>query len=156
MFWISLQEAERHFEVTRASLVRAVRAGKLQTRRILVENDLVVAVSSAELERDYSPRRALAAADEKPEVPLADVALRVELEAERIQRARLEGELAASDKIERSLQRYADRLEVELAEARKQAMTLARALGRAERLAGEQAARLEAPRRKSSWWAFWR
>jgi hypothetical protein len=46
--------------------------------------------------------------------------------------ARLEGELAASERIERSAQRYADKLEEKLAEARRREASLARALGYAE------------------------
>jgi hypothetical protein len=49
-----------------------------------------------------------------------------------LDRARLEGELAASERIERSAQRYADKLEEKLAEARQREASLARALGYAE------------------------
>ena len=155
VYWISLAEAERRFEATHEQLVTAVRGGRLHTRRILVDSDLVVAASSRELDEVFGRRVAKREQAPRTEVALADVALRVELEAERVQRARLEGELATANKIERSLQRYADRLEVELDQARKQAMTLARALGRAEQLAaGAQKQLAAAPR--SAWWKFWR
>jgi transcription initiation factor TFIIIB Brf1 subunit/transcription initiation factor TFIIB len=43
--------------------------------------------------------------------------------------ARLRGELAASERIERSAQRYADRLEEKLEAARRREASLARAVG---------------------------
>jgi transcription initiation factor TFIIIB Brf1 subunit/transcription initiation factor TFIIB len=43
--------------------------------------------------------------------------------------ARLQGELAASERIERGAQRYADRLEEKLADARRREASLARAVG---------------------------
>jgi hypothetical protein len=43
--------------------------------------------------------------------------------------ARAQGELAASEKIERSAQRYADRLEEKLEAARRREASLARAVG---------------------------
>jgi hypothetical protein len=56
--------------------------------------------------------------------------------------ARLEGELAASERIERAAQRYADKLEERLAEARKREASLARALGYVEAQRDLLAARL--------------
>ena len=49
-----------------------------------------------------------------------------------LERARLTGELSASERIERSAQRYADKLEEKLNEGRKREASLARALGYAE------------------------
>lgn len=49
-----------------------------------------------------------------------------------LDRARLQGELSASERIERSAQRYADKLEEKLTEARQREASLARALGYAE------------------------
>ena len=46
--------------------------------------------------------------------------------------ARLTGELAASERIERSAQRYADRMEEKLEAARRREASLARALGYVE------------------------
>jgi predicted RNase H-like nuclease (RuvC/YqgF family) len=46
--------------------------------------------------------------------------------------ARLQGELSASERIERASERYTDKLEEKLAEARKREASLARALGYAE------------------------
>src|SRR5262245_1324472 len=56
--------------------------------------------------------------------------------------ARLQGELAASERIERAAQRYADKLEEKLTEARKREASLARALGYAEAQRDQLAARL--------------
>jgi len=56
--------------------------------------------------------------------------------------ARLQGELAASERIERASQRYADKMEEKLAEARKREASLARALGYAEAQRDQLAARL--------------
>ena len=59
-----------------------------------------------------------------------------------LDRARLSGELSASERIERSAQRYADKLEERLAEARKREASLARALGYVEAQRDQLAARL--------------
>jgi hypothetical protein len=56
--------------------------------------------------------------------------------------ARLTGELAASERIERAAQRYADKLEEKLAEARKREASLARALGYVEAQRDQLLARL--------------
>jgi hypothetical protein len=56
---------------------------------------------------------------------------------------RLRGELAFSERIERGAQRYADRMEEKLEEARKRESTLARALGYAEAQRDELARRLK-------------
>jgi hypothetical protein len=61
-----------------------------------------------------------------------------------LERARLAGELSASERIERAAQRYADRLEERLAEARKREAALARALGYVEAQRDQLAARLGA------------
>jgi len=56
--------------------------------------------------------------------------------------ARLHGELSASERIERAAQRYADKLEEKLNEARKREASLARALGYVEAQRDQLAARL--------------
>lgn len=61
-----------------------------------------------------------------------------------LEKARLSGELAASERIERAGQRYADKLEEKLAEARKREASLARALGYAEAQRDQLQARLGA------------
>jgi len=60
-----------------------------------------------------------------------------------LDRARLEGELSASERIERAAQRYADKLEARLADARKREASLARALGYVEAQRDQLLARLE-------------
>src|SRR5438093_479171 len=56
--------------------------------------------------------------------------------------ARLQGELSAVERIERASQRYADKLEEKLADARKREASLARALGYVEAQRDQLAARL--------------
>ena len=60
------------------------------------------------------------------------LAQRERVHALELEAARLKGELAASERIERSAQRYADKLEEKLTEARKREASLARALGYVE------------------------
>lgn len=67
---------------------------------------------------------------------------RAQLRALELGQARLQGELAASERIERAAQRYADKLEEKLSEARKREASLARALGYAEAQRDLLAARL--------------
>lgn len=158
VYWIPLAEAERRFDVTRGQLIARIRDGRFEARRTLCAEDLVVAVSSRELASEFSlrPKGALPVAQHEDEAQALE-GVRVELQSERVARARLEGELASSDKVERSMQRYADRLEQELEESRKQAMTLARALGRAERIAARSTQELEAPGQSNrrAWWKLW-
>jgi chromosome condensin MukBEF ATPase and DNA-binding subunit MukB len=59
-----------------------------------------------------------------------------------LSQARLQGELSASERIERAAQRYADKLEGKLNEARKREASLARALGYVEAQRDQLAARL--------------
>lgn len=70
------------------------------------------------------------------------IAQRSEMRALELERARLQGELAASERIERAGQRYADKLEEKLAEARRREASLARALGYVEAQRDRLAARL--------------
>jgi chromosome condensin MukBEF ATPase and DNA-binding subunit MukB len=67
---------------------------------------------------------------------------REKLRALELGQARLEGELAASERNERAAQRYADKLEEKLAEARRREASLARALGYVEAERDRLAARL--------------
>lgn len=128
---LTLVEAAWASGLARGELQRLIRARELSVRRVVREGRVVSVVSLKELERVH--RAHASAEDERRE---ASDRLRERL-------ARMEGELAASAKVERALQRYADRLEEKsngrilqleagLAEARKREMTLARALGRAE------------------------
>lgn len=67
---------------------------------------------------------------------------RSEMRALELERERLRGELAASERIERASQRYADKLEEKLSEARRREASLARALGYVEAQRDRLAARL--------------
>ena len=67
---------------------------------------------------------------------------RAQLRSLELDQARLAGELSASERIERAAQRYADKLEEKLAEARKREASLARALGYVEAQRDQLAARL--------------
>ena len=60
------------------------------------------------------------------------IAQRERLRALELEAAQLRGELSASERIERAAQRYADRLEEKLTDARQREASLARALGYAE------------------------
>ena len=77
------------------------------------------------------------------------LAQRERVHALELEAARLEGELAASERIERSAQRYADKLEEKLATAQKREATLARALGYAEAQRDDLAKRLGAAPRQT-------
>jgi chromosome segregation ATPase len=128
---LTLVEAAWAAGLSRGALQERIRSGELRVRRVMREGRVVSVVRLKELEAVHRrcAREAESARDER-------AALR-----ERV--ARLEGELESSTRVERSLQRYADRLEERsearvrrlesgLAEARRREMTLARALGRAE------------------------
>lgn len=70
------------------------------------------------------------------------IAQREQVRSLELDRARLQGELSASERVERAGQRYADKLEEKLAEARKREASLARALGYVEAQRDQLAARL--------------
>jgi chromosome condensin MukBEF ATPase and DNA-binding subunit MukB len=70
------------------------------------------------------------------------IAQRARVHELELAQARLQGELAASERIERASQRYADRMEEKLAEARRREASLARALGYVEAQRDQLAARL--------------
>ncbi len=67
---------------------------------------------------------------------------RARVRALELDQARLGGELAASERIERAAQRYADKLEARLAEGRQREASLARALGYVEAQRDQLLARL--------------
>lgn len=67
---------------------------------------------------------------------------RARVRALELDQARLGGELAASERIERAAQRYADKLEAKLAEGRQREASLARALGYVEAQRDQLLARL--------------
>lgn len=70
------------------------------------------------------------------------IAQRARVHELELAQARLQGELSASERIERAGQRYADKLEEKLNEARKREASLARALGYVEAQRDQLAAQL--------------
>jgi hypothetical protein len=132
---LPLAEAAWAAGLSRSALTEAVQQGRIPVRRLVVAGRAVAAVALRDLEgmsRDREAQHAARSAEH-------------ELEAARLREtvARMEGELETSARVERSVQRYADRLEqrmakdvgrleAELAEAHKRELTLARALGAAE------------------------
>ena len=71
------------------------------------------------------------------------------LRKKELELARLEGELSTSERVERAAQRYADRLEEKLEDARKREASLARAIGYLEAQRDRYAERLgETPDRR--------
>lgn len=142
VYWLPLQSALAHFDVTQRDLVQAVKKGKLTSRRIICGDDLAVALCSRELLESY-PRRP------EPISPFGSdsagaLVSRETLRDQAAELVRVQASLDAAERVERALQRYADRLEAELQRARQESLALARALGRAEQLAASSAA---APRR---------
>lgn len=142
VYWLPLQSAIAHFNVAQRDLVLAVKKGELRSRRIICGDDLAVGLCSSELLERY-PRRP------EPLVPARTgqtnaMVSRETLADQAAELARVTASLDAADRVERSLQRYADRLETELRTARQESLVLARALGRAEQLAASNAA---SPRR---------
>lgn len=148
---LPLAEAAWAAGIPRQELLESIREGRIEARRFVRGGRVIAAVSLKDMERLFAER------DERPSWDGDEVARM----RERI--ARLEGELHAADKVETSLQRYADKLEermstrvadleTQLAEAHRREMTLARALGAAEsRLERVTTRRVEPPKRRSFW-----
>ena len=144
---LTLAEAAWASGLTRDELEQSVRHGELRVRRIVRGGRVVSVVAMKELERVHL-NITTAREDTEESVEASNQKIREQL-------ARLEGELDASSRVERSLQRYTDRLEERmavrvselensLAISRQRELTLARALGRIEgqytRLSGQIAA----------------
>ncbi|MEM1449040.1 MAG: hypothetical protein AAF957_20930 [Planctomycetota bacterium] len=139
VYWLPLDEAVLRFDVDRKELTAAVRRGDIDVRAKVVGGDVVASVCSTELTSRYGPPRSapLEAPTSTPAPAPEDLA------EERRERERLEGQLAASERLERGLQRYADRLEErsdrereayeeKLAQAELMRLQLARVVGRLE------------------------
>lgn len=168
---LTLAEAAALAGVSVQALRARAQRGSLRVARTVRRGRVVVAVERCELERAYpSPlggsatlatqrwqraaeRSASARASAQGEDPSAVVAhldgaevsrLREELAAERERRLRLEGEVAVAERVERALQAYADRLEGRWDGARREVLSLARALGQAEAARDALRLRLEA------------
>jgi hypothetical protein len=137
---LPLAEAAWASGLPRGVLTAAIVEGALRSHRLVLHGRVRAAIALSELEAWLRERGAAAEAPSP------------ELAAAREELARMRGELAASERVERSLQRYADKLEersdrrlgeleAALVESRRREMTLARHLGRAE----ERLERLGAP-----------
>ena len=150
---LPLAEAAWAAGLARSELRACIDRGEIAVHRLLLGRRAVAAVDLKDMERLV---RDLDAQRPAPDARLTDG----ELATLRETVARLEGELTASDRVERALQRYADKLETRLAlrerelearlaESRKRELTLARALGQAEeRLERYKALEPPKPRRR--------
>ena len=161
VFWLPLEEARRRFGLERDQLTAAVGRGELSMRAKVVGGEVRATVSSSDLIRLFGPP---VAAEELPAAPPVErrkptartaptpeppapaeldelhgrlVAAEDRARVLELDRARLEGQLEASSRIERGLQRYADKLETRLDETR---------ADYEERLAGAERLRLELAR----------
>ena len=150
VFWLPPEEAARRFGVTRAELTRSVRAGQVTMRARVAGGELVATLCSTDLIALYGEPQAVpnpgTAAPDPDELERVHGALVEERDLVRtleLDRARLEGQLEASGRIERGLQRYADKLEERLADAESLRLNLARAVGQLEAEAVRLRARLE-------------
>jgi|FLOH01.1.fsa_nt_gi hypothetical protein len=151
VFWLPPEEAALRFGVPVDELVAATRKGELQVRANVAGGELVATLCSTELIKRYGmPVRG------KLEVPVPEVdqtklrELRLQLSQQKsrigeveLKNARLDGELKTADRVERSLQRYADKVEkrledvsvtyeAKLQEAERIRLNMARAIGRME------------------------
>lgn len=133
---LPLAEAAWAAGLARSELRACIDRGEIAVHRLLMGRRAVAAVDLKDMERLV---HAIEAQRPTPGAGLTDG----EIATLRESVARLEGELAASDRVERALQRYADKLETRLAErerelgaqldeSRKRELTLARLLGQAE------------------------
>ncbi|MEM9379036.1 MAG: hypothetical protein AAGB93_03725 [Planctomycetota bacterium] len=145
VYWLPLDEAALRFDVDRKELTAAARRGDLDVRAKVVAGDIVASVCSTELTARYGPPRST-----PPEVP------RPALERGDPEAERLAGRLEVSERLERGLQRYADRLEQRydqqrdayedrLAEAELVRLQLARVVGRLEAEVTRLRSEVEAP-----------
>ncbi len=128
---LTMAEAAWAAGLAREELEQAVREGRIAVRRVVRAGRVVSVVALEELQHLHENEATRKQGREEEATRLAQ------------RNARLEGELVASERVERSLQRYTDRLEERsgnriseleghLHEARRREMTLARALGNAE------------------------
>ncbi len=156
VYWLPLDEAARRFDVSREGLTAAVRRGDLEVRAKVVGGDVVASVSSTDLAVRYGPPRseplpkgaagpqaAIGSRDDLDGAHGRLVAAEDRARVLELDRARLDGRLETAERLERALQRYADRLEerrerereayeVKLAEAEVVRLQLARVVGRLE------------------------
>lgn len=155
VFWLPPEEAARRFGVPREELTGRVRAGELQMRAKVAGGELVATLCSTDLLALYGEpqigvtqpvageTRARPSSDELNRLHGELVEQRDHVRVLELDRARLEGQLETSGRIERGLQRYADKLEDRLADAEVLRLNLARAVGQLEAEAARLRARLE-------------
>ncbi|MFT5286726.1 MAG: hypothetical protein ACI8TQ_002898 [Planctomycetota bacterium] len=128
---LTLAEAAWASGFSRTELQALISRGELNVRRVVRAGRVVAVLAMKDVERVHQSHADAEAVEVKTGQDLR----------ERV--ARLEGELETSERVERALQRYTDRLEERsqariaqleegLAIARQREMTLARALGRVE------------------------
>lgn len=145
VYWLPLDEAALRFDVDRKELTAAARRGDLDVRAKVVGGDVVASVCSTELTERYGSPRST-----PPE------AVEPALEREDREAERLADRLEVSERLERGLQRYADRLEERydrqrdayedrLAEAELVRLQLARVVGRLEAEVTRLRSQVEAP-----------
>lgn len=132
VYWLPVDEAVRRFAVTREELAAAAKSGALDIRAKVIGGEVVASVSSRDLTAHYGPPKASprgpqqrleAPAAPETEAELARVHGQLVAAKDRarildLDRARLQGALETAERIERGLQRYADRLEVRIEETR--------------------------------------
>jgi DNA-binding transcriptional MerR regulator len=160
---LTIAEAAATVGVSPQALRERIRRGTLKATRTARNGRAIVVLDPAELARAYdSADKGLAKAGDKvaqapclePEAPArgpqpsaAELELlRLELTQAREELANLRGQLEMSAKVEAAAQRAADKLEARLDAARREALTLARALGAAEGDRDRMRLQLEAPR----------
>jgi hypothetical protein len=151
VFWLPPEEAALRFGVSVDELVTATKRGELQVRAKVAGGELVATLCSTDLiERYGAPVRGKLAAPVAPADKAELESLRAELANREehighveLKNARLAGRLEAADRVERSLQRYADKVEqrvedvsvtyeARLQEAEKVRLNMARVIGRME------------------------
>ena len=151
VFWLPPEEAALRFGVSVDELVTATKRGELQVRAKVAGGELVATLCSTDLiERYGAPVRGKLAAPVAPADKAELESLRAELANREehighveLKNARLAGQLEAADRVERSLQRYADKVEqrvedvsvtyeARLQEAEKVRLNMARVIGRME------------------------
>ncbi len=168
VYWLPLEEAIRRFAVSREELTSAARTGDLDVRAKVIGGDVVASVSSRDLTARYGPprpassappRRQTPAAAPETEAELARVHGRLVAAQDRarildLDRARLHGALETAERLERGLQRYADRLEERIEDTRERyeqrlqqaegvRLQLARVVGRMESEMGRMQQRID-------------
>ncbi|MDF1798709.1 MAG: hypothetical protein P1V81_06000 [Planctomycetota bacterium] len=153
VYWLPIAEATRRFDCGREAVTAAVRAGDLEVRAKVIGGEVVASVSSRDLTALFgeplgapTPAEPVAAPAPEPELERLHgqlVAAEDRARVLELDHARLEGRLETADRVERGLQRYADKLETRLDETREQyearlleaehlRLNLARVVGRME------------------------